>query len=76
VTGGTLDGGGPVAAAPCWPAWLLPPLASVEIAEPLSTPVDGVVCASSEVSLPLLCVDEGDDAGGLVSSEDWPRALA
>ena len=62
--GGEFDGGVLGPAAPCWPAWLVPPLASVEICAPLSTPVDGVVCASPEMSLPLPLLDDGDEVGG------------
>src|SRR5215218_756888 len=53
-------------ADPFCPAWLLPSLAAVEIAAPFSTPINSVVVASSEMSLPLPAV--------ACSSADLPRA--
>jgi hypothetical protein len=74
LTGGVFEGGVLVSAEPCWPAWLWPPLASLEIAAPLSTPVDGVVCARPEIVVPLLSF-EGDGVDGGVLSPDPPRTF-
>jgi hypothetical protein len=59
LVGGVTGRGGLVGGVPCWPAWLVPPLACVEIAAPLSTPVDEVVCARADTCGPCPRVDDG-----------------
>ena len=56
-------------APPCCPAWLLPPLASVEIAAPLSRPLAVVEVASADTSEPLPC-----DACGAAPPDDCAPA--